>query len=129
MVEIFKNDTKATATDLGTLAFTSNLPTEVIAKTNIWTFDHVFSLIDPLISDDIYDYYSFDPFQLASVTVSFHARSTGDYADYVTGAHPVSGPVFMQLFGFRSVGLQSRSASSFRAMNAAGFRCSRSSIH
>ncbi|MFN3253690.1 hypothetical protein [Roseibium album] len=90
MVEIFKNDTEATATDLGTLAFASNLPTDVIAKTNIWTFDHVFSLIDPPISDDIYDYYSFDPFQLASVTVSFHARSTGDYANYVTVV-PVQG--------------------------------------
>ncbi|WP_395173089.1 hypothetical protein [Roseibium alexandrii] len=90
MVEIFKNDTEATATDLGTLAFASNLPTDVIAKTNIWTFDHVFSVIDPPISGDIYDYYSFDPYQLASVRVNFTANSTGDYANLVT-VIPVQG--------------------------------------
>ena len=44
------------------------------------------------------------------------------------GAHPVSGPGVMRPFGFRSVGPQRRSASSFRAMNAAGFHCRRISI-
>lgn len=45
------------------------------------------------------------------------------------GVHPVFGPGFMRLFEYRSVGRQSCSALSFRAMNAVGFRCSLSSIH
>lgn len=90
MVEIFKNDTSGTATDLGTLAFASNLPTNVIAKTNIWETDHVFSLTSPAISDDIFDYYSFNPYQLASVRVSFHGRSVGDYAN-VVAVVPIQG--------------------------------------
>lgn len=41
----------------------------------------------------------------------------------LTEARPVSGPVFMRLFGFRLVGPQSRWASSFRAMNVASANC------
>ncbi|WP_420411656.1 hypothetical protein [Roseibium sp.] len=90
MVEIFKNDTPGTATDLGTLAFASNLPTDVIAKTNVWETDGVFGVTSPPISDDIYDYYSFNPYQLASVRVSFHGRTVGDYANFVS-VFPVQG--------------------------------------
>jgi hypothetical protein len=90
VAEIFKNDTEATATNLGTLAFAGNLPADVIATTNIWETDHVFSVIDPPISNDVYDYYRFDPYQLASVRINFTSNSMGDYANLVT-VTPVQG--------------------------------------
>jgi|GEM_PF-4628790 len=90
MVEIFKNDTKATATDLGTLAFGTNLPTNVIAKTNVWETDSVFSVSDPPISNDINDYYSFDPYKLASVRIKFTGNTVGDYVNLIS-VIPVQG--------------------------------------
>lgn len=80
MVEIFKNDTKATATELGTLAFSTNLPSDVIAKTSVFEFDHVNAIQG---SGDEADFYSFIPYQLASIRIEFNAGTVGDYANWV----------------------------------------------
>jgi hypothetical protein len=98
MAEFFKNDTVATATNLGTLAFPQDLPNNVIAKTNIRETDGVFSLIsvsgvDPNElpnSNDLNDYYVFSPYNLKEIRVTFSASTTGDYANFLSVV-PVQG--------------------------------------
>jgi hypothetical protein len=98
MAEFFKNDTVATATNLGTLAFPQDLPNNVIAKTNIRETDDVFSLIsvsgvDPNElpnSNDLNDYYVFSPYNLKEIRVTFSASTTGDYANFLSVV-PVQG--------------------------------------
>jgi hypothetical protein len=87
MVEIFKNDTPETATSFGTLAFSTNLPSDVIAKTNVFEFDSVNASTG---SGDEVDYYTFTPYQLASVRIEFNATSTGSYANWLF-IDPISG--------------------------------------
>lgn len=106
MAEIFKNDTKATATELGTLAFSSNLPSDVIAKTNVFEFDGVNAITG---SGDEADFYSFIPYQLASVRVEFNARTTGDYANWihvtpVQGVDTITGDVAGAWYSLDSIG-------------------------
>jgi hypothetical protein len=94
MVEVFKNDTRATATNLGTLAFPDDLPSDTVAKTNVWETDHVYSVqsltgsgissTDFTPSDDLHDYYKFSPYNLKTIRVEFNARSTGDYANMLS---------------------------------------------
>lgn len=98
MVEIFKNDTQETATNLGTLAFPQDLPTDVIATTNVWEFDDVYSVQSVTVgfgdgvtpSNDLHDYYRFTPYRLQSVRVEFTASSTGDYGTLLS-VIPVQG--------------------------------------
>ncbi|WP_306150209.1 MULTISPECIES: hypothetical protein [unclassified Roseibium] len=86
MVEIFKNDSQGTATDLGTLAFASNPSPDVVSSINFWEFDDVnaFGTEDPV------DYYRFDTYQLASVRATFTTSTVGDYANYLV-VLPVQG--------------------------------------
>lgn len=86
MVEIFKNDTVGTATDLGTLAFASNPSPDVVSSINFWEFDDV----NGAGTGDPLDYYRFDPYQLASIRMDFTASTVGDYANYVL-VFPIQG--------------------------------------
>jgi len=88
MVEIAKNDTIDTATDLGTLAFATNPPTDTIGVINVIQFDDVWNESG---SDDLVDYYRFESHELARVRVTFDSHSTlPDYANYVS-VRPISG--------------------------------------
>lgn len=86
MVEIFKNDSVGTATNLGTLAFASNPSPDVVSSINFWEFDDV----NNAGADDPVDFYTFDTHELASVRVTFTTSTVGDYVNWIAVV-PVQG--------------------------------------
>lgn len=111
----FTNNTTATATKLGTLAFEGNTfdgPTTA----RIFDFDSVGQGIDfggsngqnpPFPFDfttDVIDHFTFDPFLLETVSVNFNADTVGTFANFVafipiSGVSKVTGAVVSNWYG------------------------------
>ena len=81
----FTNDTVATATELGTLAFSGN-SFEGPTTSRIFDFDSTgWVTADPedTFTTDLGDIFTFDPYLLSTVEITFNADSVGDFANTV----------------------------------------------
>ncbi|MCX7558329.1 DUF4214 domain-containing protein [Sulfitobacter sp. F26204] len=83
---VFTNDTFGTATDLNTLAF-SGSDVGGPFKSRIFQFDSVGlpaeAAPEGAFTTDVSDFFTFDPFDLATVRVNFNAESVGDFINFV----------------------------------------------
>ncbi len=83
---VFTNDLFGTATDLNTLAF-SGSDVGGAFKSRIFQFDSVglpaVAFEDVTFTTDVSYFFTFDPFELATVRVNFNAQSVGDYYNFV----------------------------------------------
>lgn len=89
MTDLFNNDTPDTATELHVLAFsgsTYNGPT----SSNFAEFGSVGWNVTPSFTSDVRDYYTFTPYKLESIRISFDADSVGNFVS-ILGAIPISG--------------------------------------
>lgn len=89
MTDLFKNDTPGTATKLHVLAFSGN-DYDGPTSSNFFDFGTVGWNVTPAFTTDVRDYYTFTPYKLKSIKISFDADSVGDFVS-ILGAIPISG--------------------------------------